>query len=117
MGSTFAAAMPPPFAAGVLACFRNLRDTGAERVAKVRGNANYFRSRMMEVGFKVLGAEDSPIVPVLIHNVSKLATISRQCEEAGIAVIIVGFPAVPITTERLRFSILQSTLVISWRRW
>lgn len=105
MGSTFAAAMPPPFAAGVLACFQNLRDTGAARVAKVRGNANYFRSRMMEAGFKVLGAEDSPIVPVLIHNVSKLATISRKCEESGVAVIIVGYPAVDITTERLRFSI------------
>merc|ERR1711988_199252 len=105
MGSTFAAAMPPPFAAGVLACFQNLRDTGASRVAKVRDNANYFRSRMMQAGFKVLGAEDSPIVPVLIHNVSKMATISRKCEDEGIAVIIVGFPAVPITTERLRFSI------------
>jgi len=48
---------------------------------------------------------DSPIIPVMLHHPWKMAAFSRRCLERGIAVVVVGNPAVPILYERVRFCI------------
>ena len=56
-------------------------------------------------GFKVLGDVDSPIIPVMLHHPWKMGAFSRRCLDRGIAVVVVGNPAVPILYERVRFCI------------
>eukprot|EP00929_Paragymnodinium_shiwhaense_P102863 TRINITY_DN6608_c0_g1_i1.p1 TRINITY_DN6608_c0_g1~~TRINITY_DN6608_c0_g1_i1.p1 ORF type:complete len:1106 (+),score=262.52 TRINITY_DN6608_c0_g1_i1:101-3418(+) len=109
-GSLFASAMAPPCAAQALAAFRVIAgkeggDVGARKLAAIKDNANFFRQRLEEEGFKILGDVDSPIIPTMIHHPQKMKWFSQMCLERGIAVVIVGYPAVPLLYERVRFCI------------
>ena len=44
------------------------------------------------MGFIVYGNDFSPVVPLLIYALSKLGLFGRLMEEAGISVVVVGFP-------------------------
>lgn len=112
-GSLFASAMAPPCAAQALAAFRVISGSaggsvGAEKLASIRENSNFFRRRLEEEGFKVIGDVDSPIIPVMLCHPYKMARFSRMCLARGIAVVIVGYPAVPVLFERVRFCISAS---------
>jgi len=61
--------------------------------------------RLQEMGLHVLGHYDSPIMPVMLYNPTKIAAFSRECFKRGLAVVVVGFPAVPILESRARFCI------------
>lgn len=107
-GSVFGSAMPPPCAAQALAAFRCISGAiggtvGKDKLVSIRKNANFFRKRLLQEGFTVLGDVDSPIIPVLLFHPEKIATFSRKCMELGIAVVVVGYPAVPVLSERVRF--------------
>ena len=78
---------------------------GKQKLQAVRDNANYFRMRLNEMGLHVLGRYDSPIIPVMLYNPTKIAAFSRECLRRGLAVVVVGFPAVPILMSRARFCI------------
>ncbi|CAE7344771.1 LCB2b [Symbiodinium necroappetens] len=109
-GSVFAGGMAPPCAAQALQALRVISgkeggDTGARKLAAIKENANYFREELARRGFKVLGDVDSPIIPVMLHHPWKMAAFSRRCLDRGIAVVVVGNPAVPILYERVRFCI------------
>jgi serine palmitoyltransferase len=78
---------------------------GKQKIQAVRDNANYFRMRLNEMGLHVLGRYDSPIIPVMLYNPTKIAAFSRECLKRGLAVVVVGFPAVPILLSRARFCI------------
>jgi len=109
-GSTFASAMSAPCAAQALTAFRLIDGTiggsvGADKLASIRNNANFFRQRLIEEGFTVLGDVDSPVIPVMIYHPIKLKNFSRRCLARGIAVVVVGFPAVPVLESRARFCV------------
>jgi serine palmitoyltransferase len=109
-GSVFAGGMAPPCAAQALQALRVISGkeggkTGAKKLASIRDNANFFRTELDRLGFKVLGDVDSPIVPVMLHHPWKMAAFSRKCFDRGIAVVVVGNPAVPVLYERVRFCI------------
>jgi len=78
---------------------------GKQKLQAVRDNSNYFRMRLKEMGLHVLGNYDSPIIPVMLYNPTKIAAFSRECMKRGLAVVVVGFPAVPILLSRARFCI------------
>ena len=78
---------------------------GRQKIQSLRDNSNYFRMRLEEMGLHVLGHYDSPIMPVMLYNPTKIAAFSRECFKRGIAVVVVGFPAVPILMSRARFCI------------
>ena len=78
---------------------------GKKKIKALRDNSNYFRMRLQEMGLTVLGHFDSPIMPVMLYNPTKIAAFSRECYKRGLAVVVVGFPAVPILTSRARFCI------------
>jgi len=80
-------------------------DTGKKKIAALRDNSNYFRMRLTDMGLHVLGNYDSPIIPVMLYNPTKIAAFSRECLKRGIAIVVVGFPAVPIVMSRARFCI------------
>ena len=44
-------------------------------------------------------------MPVMLHHPWKMGAFSRRCLDRGIAVVVVGNPAVPILYERVRFCI------------
>lgn len=78
---------------------------GKQKLQALRDNANYFRMRLHEMGLQVLGHYDSPIMPVMLYNPCKISAFSRECLKRGLAVVVVGFPAVPILMSRARFCI------------
>jgi serine palmitoyltransferase len=78
---------------------------GRQKLQTLRDNANYFRMRLEEMGLQVLGQYDSPIMPVMLYNPCKISSFSRECLKRGLAVVVVGFPAVPILMSRARFCI------------
>jgi serine palmitoyltransferase len=80
-------------------------NTGRKKIHSVRDNANYFRMKLEGMGLHVLGHYDSPIIPVMLYNPTKIAAFSRECFERGLACVVVGFPAVPILQSRARFCI------------
>jgi serine palmitoyltransferase len=76
---------------------------GVERLKRLHENANYFRNRVRELGFKVVGYADSPVVPVLLYNPAKVAAFSREAVKRGMAVVVAGFPATHLLKARVRF--------------
>mmetsp|Transcript_36731 Transcript_36731/g.68087 ORF Transcript_36731/g.68087 Transcript_36731/m.68087 type:complete len:696 (-) Transcript_36731:391-2478(-) len=78
---------------------------GRQKLIALRDNSNYFRMRLTDMGLHVLGNYDSPIMPVMLYNPTKIAAFSRECLKRGLAVVVVGFPAVPILMSRARFCI------------
>lgn len=84
---------------------RDGTDIGKQKINALRDNSNYFRMRLSDMGLHVLGHYDSPIMPVMLYNPTKIAAFSRECLKRGLAVVVVGFPAVPILMSRARFCI------------
>lgn len=80
-------------------------DEGRRRLIAVRENSIYFMRSLKKLGFIVYGDEGSPVVPVLIFNPGKIAAFSRECLARGLAVVVVGFPATPIISSRVRFCV------------
>jgi serine palmitoyltransferase len=78
-------------------------DIGRRKIQALRDNSNYFRMRLHEMGLKVLGQYDSPVVPVMVYHMSKMGAFSRECWKRGIAIVVVGAPAVPLLECRARF--------------
>ncbi|CBY09136.1 unnamed protein product [Oikopleura dioica] len=81
---------------------------GKRRLVELRENALHFRQRLKKMGFIVFGNDFSPVVPLLLYVPSKIALFGRLMEEAGIAVVVVGFPATPIESSRVRFCLSAS---------
>jgi serine palmitoyltransferase len=78
---------------------------GRKKIHALRDNSNYFRMKLEDMGLHVLGHYDSPIVPIMLYNPTKIAAFSRECFKRGLACVVVGFPAVPILQSRARFCI------------
>jgi serine palmitoyltransferase len=57
------------------------------------------------MGLLVLGNYDSPVVPIMLYHPGKIASFSRECLKRGLAVVVVGFPAVPLLLSRARFCV------------
>ncbi len=72
----------------------SLRDTLEE-------NTNYFRSKMEEAGFDLVGA-DAAIVPVMLYDAKLSQDMANALLEEGIYVIGFFFPVVPKEKARIR---------------
>jgi len=78
-------------------------DEGQKRLKQLAFNSRYFSTKLREMGFMVLGNPDSPVVPLLLFHPGKISGFSRLCLDRGLAVVVVGAPATPIITSRVRF--------------
>ncbi|KAI9175806.1 serine palmitoyltransferase component [Blastocladiella emersonii ATCC 22665] len=76
---------------------------GVRRIATLSANARYFSQQLRKRGFIVYGSEDSPVIPLLLFNPAKIPAFSRECLQRGLAVVVVGAPATPIVSSRVRF--------------
>lgn len=52
---------------------------GAQKLAQIRENSNFFRSELEKMGLEVLGDYDSPIMPIMLYNPAKMPAFSREC--------------------------------------
>ena len=99
----FSNALPPTVAASTMAAVDYL-DRHPERVTTLHDNARYFRSQLLELGFKPLEGE-TPIVPVILGETAKAIEMSRLLLEQGVFVTGFGFPVVPKGEARVRCQI------------
>ncbi|KAI9136959.1 serine palmitoyltransferase [Paraphysoderma sedebokerense] len=83
-------------------------DEGAKRLARIKANGRYFAKKLKQMGFIVYGDEDSPVIPLLLFNPAKIPAFSRECLRRNIAVVVVGYPATPIISSRVRFCLSAS---------
>jgi len=109
-GSLFHNSLSPIVCQQILTSFRVIMgldgtDIGARKLRALRDNSNYMRMRLTDMGLHILGNYDSPIMPVMLYNPTKIAAFSRECFKRGLAVVVVGFPAVPILMSRARLCI------------
>lgn len=68
---------------------------------KLEENTNYFRSKMEEAGFDLVGA-DAAIVPVMLYDAKLAQQMANALLEEGIYVIGFFFPVVPKEKARIR---------------
>ena len=80
-------------------------DLGVSKIQDLKDNSNYFRKELVNAGLHVYGDYDSPIIPVLLYNPTKIAAFSRECFKRNLAVVVVGFPATPLISSRARFCV------------
>jgi len=109
-GSAFHNSLSPVVCQQIINSFKVIMgldgtNIGKQKLRDLRDNSNYFRMRLNDMGLHVLGNYDSPIMPVMLYNPTKIAAFSRECLKRGLAVVVVGFPAVPILMSRARFCI------------
>jgi serine palmitoyltransferase len=83
-------------------------DLGRQKIQALRDNSNYFRMRLHDLGLLVLGYYDSPVIPVMLYTPCNIGAFSRECLKRGLAVVVVGFPAVPLLFSRVRFCMTAS---------
>lgn len=109
-GALYHNSMSPIICQQVLTAFNVIMgkdgtDIGKQKLQALRDNSNYFRKELTRIGLEVLGNDDSPIIPVMLYVPTKIAVFSRECLKRGLAVVVVGFPAVSVLTGRSRFCI------------
>jgi serine palmitoyltransferase len=78
---------------------------GEERLQRIAFNSRYLRLGLKRLGLIVAGSDDSPIIPVLLYNPGKMSAFSREMLKRKISVVIVGYPATPLISSRVRFCI------------
>ena len=96
----FSNALPPTVAASALASVEYL-EAHPERVVGLRANAQYFRERLLELGFKPLPGE-TPIIPVILGETAAAIKMSDLLLAEGVFVTGFGYPVVPQGQARVR---------------
>lgn len=80
-------------------------DRGVRKIARLHAAANWMRLKLLEFGLAVEGDWDSPVIPMMLINTSKIGAFSRLMLERGVAVVVVGFPATALLKGRVRLCI------------
>ena len=113
--SLYAPAMSVPAVAQALGAFRIIMgtdgrsgDLGVRKIRQLRENSNTFRKGLQEIGCRVLGDLDSPVIPIMLYHPEKISAFSRACLERNLATVVVGYPATPLLLSRARFCIAAS---------
>jgi len=106
-GAIFSTAMSPVICKQIITALDIIdnKALGRKKLEQIKINSNYFRRGLIEMGCQVLGDNDSPVIPLMLFSPSKISLFSRECYKRGLAVVVVGFPAVPLLQSRARFCI------------
>ena len=100
----FSNTLAPSIASGTLAVLDLLESEGAERLAKMHKNAQYFRKQMEQLGF-TLQSGTHPIIPVMIGDATLASKMADMLLQEGVYVIGFSFPVVPKGKARIRTQI------------
>ena len=77
------------------------------RLRRLAFNARYLSRGLAKLGFITYSHLDSPVVPLLLFNPGKMCVFSRlmRARKTPIVVVVVGYPATPFVTTRVRFCV------------
>jgi len=109
----YSCSLSPACVAQILGAFKLIMgldgtNLGKQKIKALHDNSNWFRAELQKYGLIALGSKDSAIVPVIIGHPAKISYVSRECLKLGLAVVVVGFPATPLLSARVRFCISAS---------
>jgi glycine C-acetyltransferase len=96
----FSNTLAPAIAAGSIKVL-DILEQSTELRDRVMENAQYFRKRMTEAGFDLIG-EGHPIVPVMLYDAVLAKKVAERMLEKGIYVIGFCYPVVPQGKARIR---------------
>jgi 8-amino-7-oxononanoate synthase len=99
-GYIFSGALPSGQASVAIAAL-DVIEKEPELVAKLRANQYYYLSGLKALGFDTAKSV-TPIVPVMTRTTDIALEMTRICRSAGLLVIPVCYPAVPMDAPRLR---------------
>jgi 8-amino-7-oxononanoate synthase len=103
-GFVYSVGLSPPDTAAALAAL-DVLESEPERPERLRDRARAFRRLARASGLTVGGAEESPIVPLVIGDSERCVRLSLRLLEFGINVQPIIYPAVADDAARLRFFI------------
>lgn len=98
----YSTALPPSVIAANLASLELVKEEPKRRKDLIN-NADYFRKRLKDLGFKIKGS--SQIVPLIVTDSQKVIKISEELQKKGYWVLPIRPPTVPVGESRLRFSL------------
>ncbi|KAF8507976.1 serine palmitoyltransferase 2 [Hysterangium stoloniferum] len=83
---------------------------GRTRLRRLAFNSRYLSRGLNKLGFITYGHADSPIVPLLLFHPGKMTLFSRLmvARRIPIVVVVVGYPATPLVSGRVRFCLSAS---------
>lgn len=96
----FSSATTPADTAACLAAV-DILEKSADLVKKLWDNADFFKKEMQKMGFDT-GLSQTPIVPVMLGDVSLAKKFSARLFELGVFAMALGFPTVPEGKARIR---------------
>ena len=104
-GTVYGRAMAPAVTQQIISSFDLLSksEEGKTKLRRLRQNSQYFRKKLKEEGFYILGHDASPVVPMMVYNPVVGIFFVRKLLERGIGCIMVGFPATELAKNRIRF--------------
>lgn len=100
----FSNTLSPVIAGASLTLFDLLEKEGSHLRKILHENTAYFRKKMKDLGFTILG-NDHPITPVLLHDAKLAQVFAQRMLEEGIYVIAFFYPVVPEGKARIRTQI------------
>lgn len=101
----FSASLPPPVIAAVLGGLDVLAAEPDLR-ARLRANVGYALEGLRSLGFAA--TSESAIIPLLVPGWMNIRSAARRFDELGIFVNAVEFPAVPLSQQRFRISMMAT---------
>ncbi|ODV77471.1 palmitoyl transferase [Suhomyces tanzawaensis NRRL Y-17324] len=106
----YAESVPPPVLGQIISSLSIINGSinpgeGKERLQRIAFNSRYLRLGLKKLGFIVYGADDSPVIPLLIFLPAKMPAFSRILYDMKIAVVIVSYPATPLISARARLCV------------
>lgn len=106
----YAEGVPPPVLGQILLSLLVIEGKlnpgeGKERLQRIAFNLRYLRLGLKKLGFIVYGADDSPVIPVLVFLPAKMPVLLRSLYLMGIAIVIVSYPATPLISARARLCV------------
>ncbi|HET6880275.1 MAG TPA: aminotransferase class I/II-fold pyridoxal phosphate-dependent enzyme [Pirellulales bacterium] len=105
-GYVFSTSLGPPQVAAALKALEVL-EREPERVARLQHNALRLAGGLREIGFR-LAETQSAIVPLLCQTDEKAFEMTARCREAGLFVVPIVYPAVPMNAPRLRLTVMAN---------
>lgn len=77
----------------------------ALRLARLRRNTALLRKLLRARGLHVLADRGCPVLAVVLYTPAALAAFARGVQERGVAVVVAGYPGVPILSARARLCV------------
>lgn len=101
----FSASLPPAVVATVLAGL-DVLENEPERLGALRENVRYAAGKFRALGFEM--NPEAAIIPLLVPESISIRRASRKFHEKGIFMNSVEYPAVPISQQRFRVSMMAT---------